>query len=77
MKTQQKKMILIMLIFFISLLFLNPLSYANSNDNLVLQPLEYSDDFKEWLQLSDEEKSKVIMPNLYDINIQGLNRKIL
>ena len=67
MKTQQKKMILIMLIFFISLLFLNPLSYANSNDNLVLQPLEYSDDFKEWLQLSDEEKSKVIMPNLYDI----------
>lgn len=76
MKKQQKKLILIMLIFFISLLFLNPISFANDVDNF-LQPVEYSDDFKEWLQLSDEEKSKVIMPRMYDIDYTKKNSKNL
>src|SRR5699024_4282686 len=59
----------------ISLLFSSNLSLANDNGNLELKPLEYSDDFKEWLKLSDEEKSKVIMPNLYDVEYKKTTSK--
>ena len=76
MNTQQKKIILIMLIFFISLLFLNPISYANYDESF-LQPVEYSDEFKEWLKLSDEEKSKVVMPRMYDVKYSKKNSRNL
>ena len=75
MKKQQKKIYLIILIIFISLLFSSNLSLANANETLELKPLEYSDDFKEWLKLSDEEKSKVIMPNLYDVEYKKTTSK--
>ena len=32
-----------------------------------LSKMEYSDEFKEWLELSDEEKQKVIMPRIHNI----------
>jgi len=32
-----------------------------------LTEVEYSEEFKTWLKLSDEEKQKVIMPNMYNI----------
>ena len=74
MKKQQKKICLIILIIFISLLFFSNLSLANDNGNLELKPLEYSDDFKEWLKLSDEEKSKY---RNYERGIQYLLQKYI
>lgn len=32
-----------------------------------LQPVDYSDDFKKWLELSEEEKKNVMQPRLYSI----------
>ena len=34
---------------------------------------EYSEEFKEYLQLSDEEKSKRLMPRMYDIEGYTIN----
>lgn len=36
-------------------------------DNTSIKKVEYSDEFKEWLQLSEEEKENVIQPRMYDV----------
>ena len=41
--------------------------YASNNDSSnTFKKVEYSEEFKKWLELSDEEKSKVLMPKVYD-----------
>ncbi|MEI3357339.1 MAG: hypothetical protein V8R81_10330 [Clostridia bacterium] len=32
-----------------------------------IQKEEYTEDFKKWLELSDEEKQKTIMPRMYEV----------
>ena len=39
-------------------------SFASSN---VLEKVEYTEKFKNWLQLTEEEKQKTIMPDMYYI----------
>lgn len=39
--------------------------YAETNLNDVLSMTEYSDEYKEWLKLSDEEKENVMQPKKY------------
>lgn len=40
--------------------------FANENQN-TLKQAEYSEDYKRWLQLSDEEKKSVMRPRMYDV----------
>lgn len=60
-----KKMISAMLVVFLLSLLINFNVFASNAD--FMQRAEFSDDFKKWLELSDEEKEKVIMPIAYDV----------
>ena len=66
MKKLKKEFIIIFLFIFILVLLLNYKVFASSNTGL-FQKVEYSEDFKEWLELTDEEKEKVVQPRMYDI----------
>jgi len=63
-KTIRNLMIIFLL--FIMFLLLSKDVFANNIANS-LSEKEYSNEFKEWLNLSDEEKQKVMMPRIYDI----------
>lgn len=39
------------------------------------EEIEYSEDFKQWLELSDEEKQKVMMPRMYDVPYTYIDSK--
>lgn len=53
-------------IFILLLLVLSFMS-ANLFAANIAQPVEYTEEYKEWLELSDEEKEGLIMPRMYDI----------
>ena len=58
MKKQKKLITLFILLFFILSLFSNQHVFANNN-KISIKKSEYSEDFKKWLELSDEEKSAI------------------
>lgn len=60
------KIIAIILLLCVLNLLANQKVFANNIADL-LQEKEYSEEFKKWQQLTDEEKTKVIMPRKYDI----------
>ncbi len=64
MKKQKKIFITFILLFFILILLINQKVFANTN---LIQKVEYSEDFKKWLELSDEEKKNTIQPRMYDV----------
>ena len=39
------------------------------------EEIEYSEDFKQWLELSDEERQKVMMPRMYDVPYTYIDSK--
>lgn len=63
MKKIMKKLI-IMLLLFMLIILVSQKAFANTAD--ILQREEYSKNFKKWLELSEEERQKVIMPKMYD-----------
>ena len=63
---KQKKFIILILLLLAIILSPNCNVLANNNSNS-FQKVEYSDEFKDWLELSDEEKNKVMQPTMYDI----------
>ena len=60
------KNITIILLLFMLILLAGQEVFASDIANS-LSRMEYSEEFKEWLKLSDEEKEKVIMPRMYNI----------
>ncbi len=65
MKKILKNLIIILFLFMlISLLDCHEVFANNIADSL--SKMEYSEEFKEWLELSEEEKQKVIMPRIYN-----------
>ena len=52
------KILLILTIFIVTLSFQRV--YANDDLEKMIQKVEYSEEYKKWLELSDEEKSKRI-----------------
>lgn len=60
-----KKLFIITLLFMLILLANQQVFASNIANSLT--KTEYSEDFKTWLELSDEEKQKVLMPRMYDI----------
>lgn len=70
-----KKIFYVIITIFIIVLSLSTIVLADDIGKLV-QNVEYTEEFKEWLKLSDEEKQKTIMPRQYEIkniNIQSKN----
>ena len=49
-------------------------TFANTNKNL-LQKTEYTEEFKNWLNLTDEEKKYVIQPRMYEIENTDITYK--
>ena len=61
------KKILIILIATSILLSLTTKKVLAIDPENLFEKKEYSEDFKSWLELSDEEKKKVIQPRMYDV----------
>ena len=62
---KHKKFLFILLIF-MSILFFTQKIYASNADSL--QKVEYSEDFKKWLELPEEEKTNTLMPRIFNIS---------
>ena len=67
MKKQKKIFTIIILSVIMLVLLVNQEAFASSNIANSLSKMEYSEEFNEWLKLSDEEREKVIMPRMYNI----------
>lgn len=75
---KNRKIILTITIITIFLtVFLSNFSLANTLLVNNMKKLEYSDEYKEWLKLPEEERKKVMMPNMYDIDIETDNSEYL
>ena len=76
MKKTIKKSLSIFIIFLI-LFSLSSNVFASINEN-TFKMIEYSKEYKEWLNLPEEERDKVIMPQMYDFkSYDGENNNIL
>lgn len=64
MKKQNKSLIILLLV--LILISISSQKIYASNTNL-FQKTEYSEEFKKWLELSDEEKENSIIPRMYEI----------
>lgn len=77
MKQLKKNIIITITLFFILIILLSQQVLAQTN-TISIQKGEYSEDFKKWLELSDEEKSKVMQPRMYDVkNISNISKNPL
>lgn len=68
-----KKMIVVLILLILLIMFLTTQKVFASNSTNLFEPVEYSDDFKRWLELSDEEKKNVMMPRMYDVSFSKSN----
>ena len=77
-KIRKYKLIkLIIAIMLLSIILLNNVTLAATLSNSDIKKLEYSDEYKEWLSLPEDERAKVMMPNMYDIKIETDNSEYL
>lgn len=67
MKKLKKTIVVLILLIFLIMFLATQKVFASSSANL-LKTVDYSDDFKKWLELSDEEKKNVMMPRMYDVS---------
>lgn len=64
MNKQRKKIAIIVLIFF-TLIILTKTVFAYNNTN-TFGVVEYTEEFKRWIELPEEEKNKIMQPRMYD-----------
>lgn len=76
MKKLKRNFVAIIVLFFMLILLIDQKVFASSIENLV-EKVEYTDDFKRWLELSDEEKEKVMQPRMYDVLVTNTTSKNL
>ncbi len=75
MKKFLYKLTTFLIVFFIILSF--ETVFAKTNIENSIKKVEYSEEYKNWLKLSDEEKSKVLMPRMYDIKANKTNEQYI
>lgn len=66
MKQIKKKCIIIILLTLIPIFVFNP-KVSASNIASLFETVQYSEEYTRWLELSNEEKKNVIMPQMYDV----------
>lgn len=75
MKKQKKSLIILLLV--LILISISSQKIYASNTNL-FQKKEYSEEFKKWIELSDEEKENSIIPRMYEIeNTESVSKNPL
>ena len=62
-----KKRNFIFLLVFILILLIGQKVFASNNEEKILKPVEYTDAFKNWLQLPEDERKKTMMPRMYEV----------
>lgn len=72
MKKTRKIVIVLLLLFTFILLASQNIIASNAG---LFQKEEYSEEFKEWLQLPEEERKNVIMPRMYEVKTQQVVSK--
>ena len=75
MKKLRKTFIVKTLFILLFILLLGSKVFANNDIANSLHSAEYSDDFKEWLELSEEEKKNSMQPRMYNITNIELHSK--
>lgn len=70
-----KKHFVVIILLFLTLIVLTNQKVCASTTADIVQNDEYSDEFKKWLKLSDEEKKKVMQPRMYDIIVTNITSK--
>lgn len=73
MKKLKRFLVVFILLTFMLILFSTQKIYASSVDSL--QKVEYSEDFKKWLELSEEEKTNTLMPRMFNISYTNIISK--
>ena len=66
MKKRKKQLLIIFMLVFMLFVSSGKMVYAQNMADLI-ERVEYSEDFKNWLELSEEEKEKVQMPRMYNV----------
>lgn len=74
MKKLKKSIFIISILFFLLIVLANQRVLAISNGNF-LHKVEYSEEFKKWLELSEEERKNVIQPRAYNIPATAISSK--
>lgn len=72
MKKHMKKGFITILLILILIILSNQRIFAKNNQNS-FQKVEYSEDFKKWLELSEEEKKNTMQPRMYDVLNTNIN----
>lgn len=72
MKKLKNVLITIILLLFVFAVLLNQQVFASIDSNLI-KKAEYSEEFKKWLELSEEEKKNKNMPIPYEVGITNNN----
>lgn len=66
MKKENKIFSLIILLLLILIFFMTTKVFAKNQENK-FSTVEYTEEFKKWLELSEEEKKNVLMPRMFEI----------
>ena len=71
MRKQKRGLLyIISVLIFFSIILNNQKIFATNTANLFQKSEEYTDEYKEWLELSDDEKEKVMMPRIYEVKYE-------
>ena len=71
MRKQKRGLLyIIYVLIFFSIILNNQKIFATNTANLFQKSEEYTDEYKEWLELSDEEREKVMMPRIYEVKYE-------
>lgn len=71
MRKQKRGLLyIISVLIFFSIILNNQKIFATNTANLFQKSEEYTDEYKEWLELSDEEKEKVMIPRIYEVKYE-------
>ena len=71
MRKQKRGLLyIISVLIFFSIILNNQKIFATNIANLFQKSEEYTDEYKEWLELSDEEREKVMMPRIYEVKYE-------
>lgn len=66
MKKRKIFLVVLFLLLLVELIIINTEVIANYEDDII-KPVEYSDEYKEYLNLSEEDKQEILQPRMYDI----------
>ena len=75
MKNTVKKILSILII--ITIIFSFGMVYANDNSGLMVTEGEYSEAYKKWLELDEEERKTTVQPRKYDVTTNTDNSSYL